>query len=453
VRPTPERLVRLAAVLGLAAGGLAVASRPATGQGEEAEIYLPMVMAQVAAPFATPRLALPPTDPPPRATDTPPGSTQAPEPSATGRPTNTREPTGTPTLQGAPIDHPTGSGTIILQLGWTQTDQPGQVWEEMNGTPWLTLYGDGHLVASDGLFNPRQELLELQVDEYTIQRWLRELTYVVGVFSLEKEYYEHVQGSKPVVHLYVDVTGGDKRLDLAGFREFERRGAGLPEDTQLIQFTRFVRLVEAQLKNELLPRGTPFVPDRYTILVQQLIPPQLVDAPRWDYALNIRAIAEAAPTAASNYEDHVVAHKFADKRLGEDIRDVVLPEWEKTWTFYAKAAEFAYANKRYAVGARQEVPGGSLFLPDAKRDAWYRRDALLRLGTSPRLADARLPLAGRHRRGASEVAAERTAGANRLGLVPLRHDDGPATRLRSPYSGAVRRGAAERQRGGVRSPA
>jgi hypothetical protein len=82
----------------------------------------------------------------------------------------------------------------------------------------------------------------------------------------------------------------------------------------------------------------------------------------------------AAPTAASNYVDHVPAHRFYGREQGLELRAIVVPEAEQTWGIYNRAAEFDEAGRHYAVGIRQELPGDSLFLPDTKRISWYRRD-------------------------------------------------------------------------------
>jgi hypothetical protein len=117
----------------------------------------------------------------------------------------------------------------------------------------------------------------------------------------------------------------------------------------------------------------PYRPEEYTLIVQHQNPNLLPEAPPWP-SIALRALAEAAPTAASNYVDHVPAHKFVGAVFGRELLAIVLPEAESTWGIYNRAAEFDEGGRHYAVGIRQEIPGDSLFLPGVKRTNWYRRD-------------------------------------------------------------------------------
>jgi hypothetical protein len=67
-------------------------------------------------------------------------------------------------------------------------------------------------------------------------------------------------------------------------------------------------------------------------------------------------------------------HLFVDRGIGRQAWDVVQPVADARWTFYSRAAIFAFDGVHYAVGARQEVPGGSRFLPEDLLGRWYRAD-------------------------------------------------------------------------------
>jgi hypothetical protein len=272
------------------------------------------------------------------------------------------------------VSYPEGQ-TVVLQIGITETDQPGGVWEEMHGTPWFTLYGDGTVIASTVLPDPAQTLYVGHVDDEQIQVWLRELVYGSLIYSMPSDGQELVHpGSlgKPVLGIYINTTGGrDKLVEIPGFMHWDRRPPTQhPYLSSVVRMVGFARHLEEWGRANLTE---PYRPEEYTLIVQHQNPNLLPEAPPWP-SIALRALAEAAPTAASNYVDHVPAHKFVGAVFGRELLAIVLPEAESTWGIYNRAAEFDEGGRHYAVGIRQEIPGDSLFLPGVKRTNWYRRD-------------------------------------------------------------------------------
>ncbi len=143
--------------------------------------------------------------------------------------------------------------------------------------------------------------------------------------------------------------------------------------TRISAVIQVIRMMEGWVNDNL---SEPYTVTDYTIVIQQ---EKYVDVgfplPKWPHGLNLRAVADAAPTAASNYVDRVPGHYFANETVGKEIRDIVVPEADVTWAGENRAAMFAQGGRNFVVGARQEVPGGSLFLPDQERNHWYRRDS------------------------------------------------------------------------------
>lgn len=358
---------------GFAAAGIAfaalvapVGSQPSEpAQGEQLGVYLPASMKGGNLLGVRP---LPSATQRPHATDTP-------GPTSTRTPADVASPTPSTTPAGGEVGH-ANDDTIILQIGITESDQPGAVWEEMNGTPWFTLYGDGTVIASKVLPDPAQDLFTTRVAEEQIQIWLRELSYGVSLYDFPEDpaELEHPRSlGKPVLHIYMNTTGGRAKLvELRGFRHWERQP---PEDNawraSVIRLLGFARNLEAWGHANLLEA---YEPEEYALIVQHQNPQLLPEAPPWD-GIALNPIAMAAPTAASNYVDHVPAHKFIGATFGHELQAKVIPEWEATWGIYNKAAEFDQDGRHYAVGIRQEIPGESLFLPPAKRAFWWRRDA------------------------------------------------------------------------------
>ena len=267
--------------------------------------------------------------------------------------------------------YPREPETIVLQMGWTQNNQIGEVWEEMNGTPWFTLYGDGRVIAGHELLGRDHALYQGRVTESDIQGWLRRLTYDIGFFSL-RERYEHPYRPKPSMHVYVNTRGGSHRVTLAGFESWEERDVeSEPDRHRVKQLVTLLRAIESFSAAGI---DTEYEAERYTILAQMVQFGNLADPPAWSGGVNVWGIATAAPTAASNYVDKVVGHRFVDAPLGKEVREIVWPLADQWFPFWNRAMEFKVAGRTHAVGARQEVPGGSPFLPDGDRQFWYRVD-------------------------------------------------------------------------------
>lgn len=391
-RPENRTAWLLAALAVLSVATVVLAAAPAKVQ---ADAFMPILMRSQEKPFPL-ALTAPPTDTraagEPTATQRPP--TRTPRPTNTDLPTNTPGPSPTPTLAGGEVNYPTDPGTIVIQIGWTDefAGTFSNVWEEMNGTPWLTVYGDGRIIASKGgLPNREQDLMVGQLDEHMMQLWLRGFAFESQYFSIEKDRYSHPRNSKGHLHFYVAIAGGSKRLTLNGYRTFERYV--LPDDpdmpyTQIAAVMKLARQMEDWIEGSL---SEPYVVDKYTVVVQEekTVDPGFT-VPKWSHNLNIRAVAEAAPTAASNYLDKVPGHSFQSQKTGEELRAIVLPEADTTWGSENRAALFSLGGKRYVVGVRQEVPGGSIFLPEPYRSYWYRRDGAAP-GPVQLNADFRLP--------------------------------------------------------------
>jgi len=369
-------LLGAALVLAVSAVILAWAANPEPAAAAGSDIYLPICMRSFAGPFPDPPTVAPATQEPDTATPT-----EAVGPTEPPSPTPLPSPTPSPTPLGPPIAH-AEDDTIILQIGRTSTGGPGAVWEEMNGTPWFTLYGDGRVIAGRKMNDVTKPLFEGHVDEETIQGWLGELVYGVGFLELQEDYV-HGFEAKPEVHIYLDTEADKHRVSLRGFPYFERRGApDYPEDeASLKRLTSFVRTLEASLQAELGDVvAQPFEPECFTVLAQDnRHSPILPDPPKWEHSLSIMPIARAAPTAASNYVDRVVGHKFVDGELGASVQAYIVPIAEYWFPLENRAAEFVVGARHHTAGARKEVPGGSLFLPNNVNDGrgwfWYRRDA------------------------------------------------------------------------------
>jgi len=234
-----------------------------TVEADEPGVFLPFGARHFDGRYV-PALTAVPQEPTATATDAP---RETPTPSASP----TDGPTPTPTMPGTAVEYSHEPGDIVLQIGTTDTDEISSVWEEMNGTPLITVYGDGRVIAAHGLKgNLDQELFEGRISEYTLQLWLRVLVHEVGFYQM-KDDYQHPRGSKPEIHVWLDTMerSKGKRTSLRGFFEFERRGApdGEPDEARIQALVQFVRAVEAAVQ------GTddgaaldPFTPECFTIL-------------------------------------------------------------------------------------------------------------------------------------------------------------------------------------------
>jgi hypothetical protein len=391
--PRRIRLLLLAALPSLIAALLTLSHAPWPVSADEGGIFLPVGVNRFAGPFEPARTAMPPSativpEATRTPTDLPPGT---PVPPGTPSATLGAGPTPTPTLPGTAVEYDTDAKTIVLQIGVTDTDEQGAVWEEMNGTPMVTIYGDGRVIGAHMLHpNLDQNLFEGRVSDYTLQLWLRALVHEVGFYTM-KDDYQHSQGSKPEVHVWLNTKAADKgkRVSLRGFYTFERRGArDYPADEAKIKaLVEVVRSIEAAVQGTGDGGATvPYTPECFTILAQKT-QGFLSNPPTWEGDVNPVAIAMAAPTAASNYIDKVVGHKFVDTATGLEVQRLVVPAAMEWFPIFKRAAEFDAGGRPHGVGARREVPGGSMFLPqmpnaggwaggvDIRRSYWYRRDA------------------------------------------------------------------------------
>jgi hypothetical protein len=373
---------------GLAAAAVAVTGLALASPGRvNADVFMPMLMkAQdrtfpvaatghptALAPTGTyepPTLTPDPSQPTP--TLRPP--TRTPRPTNTPLPTDTPGPSPTPTLGGEDIPHSSDPYAIVLQLGWTDmfSGQFTDVWEQMNGTPWVTVYGDGRIIASKGLPNREQDLLVGHVDEYYLQLWLRTLAYDVSFFDLPQDSYVHPSNPKGHLRVFAEVDAGYKRLDIAGMSSFERRpppeGPNMPI-LRLQGVISFARTLERWVNDNL---SEPYAAEGYTLIAQEeKYQKPSFPLPRWTHKLNIKTIADREPTPKGNSPDKPPGHETLDKATGEEVRAIIIPEADKVWISENRAAMFAYGGRNYVVGARQEVPGGSQFLPDDFRAKWH----------------------------------------------------------------------------------
>lgn len=356
----------LALATALVLVGLSAHDGPAQGQeGDfEARAHLPLVLNSHSGAFPTVR-----------PTEATPGATYTGRPSRTPRTTATSAtagPSPTATLRGEDLEYPTGS-TIVIQIGWTWKDQVAPVWQEMEGTPWFTVYGDGRLIAGHKLFDRSQRLFEGRVDDHQIQLWLRALGYEVGIFSLD-EAYDHPQSTKPSVHVYVRLSDGFKRVTVRGWDAWVAGAPpSVPDSYSVKRLTEFVLGLEEQMAATLTE---PYQADWYTICAQQTRPePLLPTAPQWpNQRVSIEAIADSAPLAKPSKIDRLVGHMFVGPELGRELWNVIAPEADAYFPFLYRAMQFYSQDRPIAVGARQEVFGGSPFLPDWISEGWYRQD-------------------------------------------------------------------------------
>jgi hypothetical protein len=293
-------------------------------------------------------------------------------PTATETATRVPRPTRTPTPTPESIEYPTDDGAIILQIGWTYTEAVGQVWQEMEGTPWLTLYGDGRLIAGHELLDRAQPLYDGRLADHDVKRWMNDLAYRVTFFSLN-EAYDHPESTKPSLHVYARVTAGSWRVTLRGWDEWTSGSTpSIPGGGDAARLVRYVQGLEDEAST--LPPA-PYVAESTTVLAQQLRPSLVPGSPPWPVAgVDVAAIADSAPLAKPSPIDRLVGHLFVDEASGAAVRAAVLPVAERNFPFEYRAAEFLASGRPIAVGARQEVPGGSLFLPPNIREGWYRAD-------------------------------------------------------------------------------
>lgn len=380
----PAALLLLVAVSGLAPArqrsttatpGACRQARPwqiARSTPTYSDLFVPALWSDFRLPFPAVE-----TMPAPSRTATPTATRTATRlPTRTPTASHTPGPSPTPTRRGGFVAHPTDPATIILQVGWSDSEQPGAAWEEMNGTPFFTLYGDGELIAGPRLFDWEHKLLAGRVDEEQIQAWLQHLTYEVGFFRLA-ERYEHPNQATFAVHVYVRF--GDRprdfgRVSLAGYPLWLQEP--LPPGEQAEQagaLARFVQRLEAFAASTL---RNSYEPASYTVISHEIYG-LLAAPPTWSHPLDIVAISDRAPLRpiGGNVRGPP-GHQIVDASLGRELQAIVTADARRYWPGLNLAAEYVARRRRFVVGIRPEVPGESPFLPDSLREVWYRRDGL-----------------------------------------------------------------------------
>ncbi len=272
------------------------------------------------------------------------------------------------------VAHPTDPATIILQIGWSDTEQPGACWAEMDGTPFFTVYGDGRLIAGQRLFDWEHSLFEGRIDEDQLQEWLRTLTYDLRFFTLD-ERYEHPDQLSFAVHTYVRFGTGPRdyhRVSVAGLPRWLVDPLPSVDDAQRVrELALYVKSLE-RFATTVLNR--PYEPTEYTVLSHE-IRGILAAPPVWRHSLDIVAISDRAPLRPEAGNVHgPPGHQRIDAGLGAELQAIVAADARRYWPGLNLAAEYVARNRRFVVGVRPEVPGNSPFLPDRLRDTWYRVD-------------------------------------------------------------------------------
>lgn len=330
---------------------------PSQGLTPTVSVCLPLVWNAIALPFPSPAPA----------TVTATGQvTRAPD-TATPTRTPVPRPTRTPTPTQESVDYPTGSGTIILQIGWTYADtiEALQVWQEMEGTPWLTLYGDGRLIAGRTLLDRMQLLYESRLSEREVARWMDQLAFRVTFFRMQAS-YAHPAQKNLTMHVYGRITAGSWRVSLRSWEDWARGPApDIPGAGDAMRLVEFIKEREADLAT--LP-AEPYQAEMATILAQESQPSLVSHPPHWPLSdVDVAAIADQAPRGRPG-------HRFVGADLAARAMAAVVPVADQQFPFEYRAAEFRVGTRTIVVGVRQEVRGGSEFLPPGLREVWYRRD-------------------------------------------------------------------------------
>lgn len=309
--------------------------------------------------------------PPPTSAATPgpsPTASATPEPTATATATRTPAPTADPRR----VAYPTDPATIVLQVGQSETEQDGPAWEEMNGTPYLTVYGDGRVLAARRLHAAVEALHEARVDDARIQSWLVPITYDVQLFTLA-ERYDHPDSDHFAAHVYVRYGPDEeqrKRVSVGGLRRWlEDPLPDVPEAGRIRLLAE--RLVA--LGDFTTDLDDPYAPEAYTVIAHEIN--GTGTAPRWPLTLDVLAISNAAPLRPSGGNPHgPPGHRVVDAALGAEVRATTVADARRDFPGFNFAARYRVGTRYVVVGARPEVPGGSLFLPQRLHEQWYRRD-------------------------------------------------------------------------------
>jgi hypothetical protein len=299
-------------------------------------------------------------------------------PSGTARPTGTNTPPATltpppePTLGGGRVEYRNTPSQIVMQIGFTGSDEPDMTGEELNGTPWFTLYGDGTVIVGHEILDNEQPLYTVKVDDAQMQLWLRELVHGVRIDLFAAQPYSHPAGiGRPTLHVYLDSTELTHGVHITDFTRWEREPVlEHSHNTAIRRLIALARNIEAWAE---VTATDVYVPQAYTLLVRKPEVPVLPGGqPPWT-GLDIRPIAARAPRAGAVNIGLLPGHHFTDRAEGEALRALIEPEWRRSWSVYGLSAEFRLGDV-YWIALRKEVPGQSYFLPSDKRAQWYRRD-------------------------------------------------------------------------------
>lgn len=357
--PLSRALAAAAALAAVAtAVGLAPAPRGAAApRADEGRTFarLPWAMRGPAAPYrSVPTAAMSPTA----------GPTATPAP-----------PTATPTATPDPrrVDAPTDAETIVLQIGRTDAEDQGIAWEEMSGTPYLTVYGDGRVIAFRRLFSYDQTLHETRVDAAQVQAWLVPLVHDIGLAGLAAR-TNHPADSRFAAHLYLrhgPATDDWTRVSIGGLSYWlEGELPDLPDAARIRRLAAFI----AGLEPFTTALDTPYAAAEYTIISHEMAG---TGAPSWPLRLNIKKISDAAPIrTGEGYIHGPPGHLVANAATAQPVRDLTVRDARERFPAHAFVATYRASGSPnvFAVGARPEVPGGSRWLPERTYDRWYRKD-------------------------------------------------------------------------------
>jgi len=331
--------------------------------GDEIRSYarLPWAIRGPAAPYSSvPTSSVPFT----------PGPTRTPLPTHTPLP-----PTGTATATPDPrrAAYPTGADDIVLQIGRTDAEDQGIAWEEMSGTPYLTVYGDGRVIAFRRLFSYDQTLYETRVDDAQIQRWLVPLHYDVRVFDLEAR-YNHPDESRFAAHMFMAFGTGEKdwkRVSIGGLNQWVE--GDLPSDPAAARIRALAsHILGLEPFTKIL--DVPYAATEFTIISHEIAG---AGAPTWPLRLNIKKISDAAPLrTGEGYIHGPPGHLVANAATAQPVRDLTVKDARERFPAHAFVATYKSSGSAnlFAVGARPEVPGGSRWVPERTYDKWYRKD-------------------------------------------------------------------------------
>jgi hypothetical protein len=296
-------------------------------------------------------------------------------PSATAeQPGSTPQPTLAPD-----IEHSYDARDIILQLGDVGGGGPDTtVGEETGAVPWLTLYGDGTIivqredvVATDPYEITLYDMFTTRMRETDVQAMLAALVYEVEVFTL-RDYYSHPDVSGyPTTYIYLSADRRTKRFGVQGLDAYRVRRPSRPEP-DLDKLKALVQVIARLKERYVVVPENKYVPDKVMLIVQVC---RLLNCPREapPYPLGhpLKSIYDQAPPAASDYTRNMPGHRMLRGEDALKFRAEIRKEAVKYWPPEVVAA-YRVGRDIYAVGARDEVPGGAKFLPPDKESWLYR---------------------------------------------------------------------------------